>query len=268
MVCAIRVEGLFGRFDYELTLCEEGITVLTGPNGAGKSTLLSLAAALSEGASDVLLRTPFFSLSVVTDKETVRLQKTERGLGYFRDGREINAEEAARLVGSVRFTSAGSLLSAALSGEAAIAEYGRRLRSMPELIRKEIGINERKLKLFTELLSERVEFKRPTVTKADGLVFYDVGTGERLDFARLSAGEISLVAFYYDVLFALPDGGLLLIDEPEASLHIAWQLTLIDDLYKILALKCGAQAIVSTHSPQVLSRHLELQVDLGEQYEC
>jgi predicted ATP-dependent endonuclease of OLD family len=37
----IRIENLFGQFDYDITLNQkDGITILTGPNGCGKTTLL------------------------------------------------------------------------------------------------------------------------------------------------------------------------------------------------------------------------------------
>ncbi|QFJ53935.1 AAA family ATPase [Pseudobutyrivibrio xylanivorans] len=40
MLRCIRINGLFGRFDYELVLNSGGITVITGPNGFGKSTTI------------------------------------------------------------------------------------------------------------------------------------------------------------------------------------------------------------------------------------
>lgn len=51
----IRVENLFGRFTYEITLSEEGLTILTGPNGFGKSTILHIITALANSKN----RSPF-----------------------------------------------------------------------------------------------------------------------------------------------------------------------------------------------------------------
>lgn len=265
MIKAIVTKGLFGRFDYELELTG-GVTVLTGPNGAGKSTLLSLTRALSVGLSDEFLRTPFSSFYVVTDKTTAGVEKREGTLMYFIGDKEATPSEVASTVGAIGVTGGKSFLSAALVGGDEFMQYIERLRAIPSLIRDAVGRDESKLALLLKLLSERTSFKKPVATKNDGLVFYDENTGERLPFERLSSGEIALVAFYYELLFGMSDGGLILIDEPETSLHIAWQFTLIDDLYAILELKRGAQAIVSTHSPQVLSKYVDLQVDLGEQY--
>ena len=36
-----KVEKLFGRFNYDMQLNKEGLTILTGPNGFGKSTIFT-----------------------------------------------------------------------------------------------------------------------------------------------------------------------------------------------------------------------------------
>ena len=39
----IKIEKLFGRFDYNINLDQEDdITILTGPNGYGKTTILNI----------------------------------------------------------------------------------------------------------------------------------------------------------------------------------------------------------------------------------
>ena len=98
-------------------------------------------------------------------------------------------------------------------------------------------------------------------------MYFVDGDGGRLAFTDLSAGEIQITAFYYELLFECPKNALLLIDEPEISMHIVWQLGLIDDLKAILSVLGDARAVVATHSPQILGGYRDLQVDLGEQYE-
>ena len=44
---------------------------------------------------------------------------------------------------------------------------------------------------------------------------------------------------------------LLLMDEPEISLHVQWQNQLIDNLRK---LNSNMQIIISTHSPAIVSK--------------
>ncbi|MDK6444554.1 AAA family ATPase [Alloscardovia omnicolens] len=40
MLKKIVYKKLFGVFDYEINLKEDGVTIITGPNGFGKSTIL------------------------------------------------------------------------------------------------------------------------------------------------------------------------------------------------------------------------------------
>ena len=50
---------------------------------------------------------------------------------------------------------------------------------------------------------------------------------------------------------------LLLIDEPEISLHIAWQKKFLADLRRIIALS-PMDVMISTHSPQLISGNIDL----------
>ena len=47
MIKRITMNNLFGRFCYDITLKDGGVTIITGPNGFGKSTILKVIDALS-----------------------------------------------------------------------------------------------------------------------------------------------------------------------------------------------------------------------------
>ena len=70
---------------------------------------------------------------------------------------------------------------------------------------------------------------------------------------------------FYDLIFGTQENILLMIDEPEISLHITWQKKFMDDLLRIIIYK-GINVIVATHSPQIINNHWERQIDLGELY--
>ncbi len=267
MIRGIEVKGLFGRFSYRLPLGEEKIAVLTGPNGAGKSTILSLVYALSTCDEEIVLRTPFNSIEFVFDEGKCKVEKVGGKLYYYLGEKETDGKSVARAIGKVKLIGKHNFFSALLTGEKELGEFIGKIRALPSEIKKAVGVFDERIEVFVNLLDERTEFKKPLVTAENGLEFIDEVTGEKLAFSQLSAGEVALCVFYYDILFGAEENSLLLIDEPETSLHIVWQFTLIDDLYETLSLIEGARAIVSTHSPQVLSRYRELQVDLGEQYE-
>jgi len=67
-----------------------------------------------------------------------------------------------------------------------------------------------------------------------------------------STGEQQLLALFYGVLVALPPRCVVLVDEPELSLHVAWQLTLIQDLVEAADMR-GSRVVVATHSPAIVN---------------
>lgn len=85
-----------------------------------------------------------------------------------------------------------------------------------------------------------------------------------LNLDTLSSGEKHILIQAYELLFEAEDGALVLIDEPEMSFHLMWQIDYLKNIKTIVELR-DIQCIVSTHSPQIFSRRWELTVDLHEQ---
>ena len=90
-----------------------------------------------------------------------------------------------------------------------------------------------KLKAFTDILNERrFSFKRIDISKEDGFRF-STDQGKSLALGDLSSGEQQEVVLLYELLFKVKAGTLVLIDEPELSLHVVWQKQFLDDLFKL-----------------------------------
>jgi len=124
-----------------------------------------------------------------------------------------------------------------------------------------------KLKTFTDILNERrFTFKRIDISKDDGFKF-STEHGKPLALGDLSSGEQQEVVLLYELLFKVQPGTLVLIDEPEISLHVAWQKQFLDDLFKIVELQ-KVSVIIATHSPQIISDHWDLTIDLEEISRC
>jgi predicted ATP-binding protein involved in virulence len=124
-----------------------------------------------------------------------------------------------------------------------------------------------KLKTFTDILNERrFTFKRIDISKDDGFKF-STEHGKPLALGDLSSGEQQEVVLLYELLFKVQPGTLVLIDEPEISLHVAWQKQFLDDLFKIVELQ-KVNVIIATHSPQIINEHWDLTVDLEEISRC
>lgn len=120
----------------------------------------------------------------------------------------------------------------------------------------------KKLRLFKRIFDERnlVTGKRIEFGE-DGISLYS--GDKKIRIYQLSSGEKHDFMMFYNLIFDSKPGNLVLIDEPEISLHIEWQESFIDNLLEICKMN-GLQAIVATHSPSIVGSHYDLIVDKGE----
>lgn len=124
----------------------------------------------------------------------------------------------------------------------------------------------KKFDLFTSIINARFNFKKIKISKTNGLEVVDQNDeNKKISLQQLSSGEKQEIILFYNLIFNTKDNLLLLIDEPEISLHIVWQKMFLDDLLKIIDVT-KINVILATHSPQIISNHWDLQIDLGEQY--
>jgi predicted ATP-binding protein involved in virulence len=117
-----------------------------------------------------------------------------------------------------------------------------------------------KIELFKRIINERFLFKRLDVQRDKGFVFTSQ-TGAALKPSDLSSGEQHEFILLYELLFKLEKNALVLIDEPEISLHVAWQEKFLDDLQEVVKLS-EIDVIVATHSPEIIGEHWDLTVEL------
>ena len=122
-----------------------------------------------------------------------------------------------------------------------------------------------RIELFEDIVNRRFRFKRIKISNTRGILIDDEVTGQQIRLSRLSSGEKEIITLFYNLLFENTDGGMLLIDEPETSLHIAWQRMFIDDLRKVADLR-NLTVLIATHSPQIINGNRNIQIDLGELY--
>ncbi|WP_428845552.1 AAA family ATPase [Acinetobacter pittii] len=68
-----------------------------------------------------------------------------------------------------------------------------------------------------------------------------------------SSGELSLIFNLLSIAGEIENNSLILIDEPEISLHPEWQSNFLPLLSKMFSNYQGCHFIIATHSPQILS---------------
>ena len=77
----------------------------------------------------------------------------------------------------------------------------------------------------------------------------------------LSSGEQHEIVLLFELLFETKPNSLILVDEPELSLHVAWQREMLKDLQDMADLS-DFRAILATHSPQIIGERWDLTIEL------
>lgn len=115
----------------------------------------------------------------------------------------------------------------------------------------------RKLDILLKVINKRFKHKKLSIDKAKGFVISSNYEDRNIAVEKLSSGEQNELIIFYNLLFKTNNNDLVLIDEPEISLHIAWQQRLIGDLTEI-ANETGISLLISTHSPDIIGDNWNL----------
>jgi ABC-type Mn2+/Zn2+ transport system ATPase subunit len=117
-----------------------------------------------------------------------------------------------------------------------------------------------KLERFLQIINSRFRRKRLSVNGTEGLFVQDT-LNRQVPLEALSSGEQHELVLFFDLLFRKKPGALVMIDEPELSLHVAWEEHFLDDILDVIRIT-GIQVIIATHSPDIISSHWDLTVEL------
>ena len=92
-------------------------------------------------------------------------------------------------------------------------------------------------------------------------------SGPNLDWHFLSSGEKQILILLTEALLRVNEPVVYIADEPELSLHIRWQVKLLESLISLdKSLKTPGeqmQVIVATHSPDIVGNFQDKVIDLG-----
>ena len=116
-------------------------------------------------------------------------------------------------------------------------------------------------RLLLENVNQKYRHKRIQLDRERGFVAAS-DSGQPLRLNSLSSGEQQELVLHYDLLFRIPSNTIVLIDEPELSLHVAWQKKFLPDLLETVRLS-NFDALVATHSPYVVGDRTDLMIGLG-----
>lgn len=114
-----------------------------------------------------------------------------------------------------------------------------------------------RLQLFIEILNNRrLSHKSIKISEQHGFTFTN-DKGKELKPENLSSGEQHELVLLYQLLFKIPENSLILIDEPEISLHITWQKEFTNDMEDIIKLR-NFDILLATHSPAIINGNWEI----------
>lgn len=115
-----------------------------------------------------------------------------------------------------------------------------------------------RIRLFLSRINSKLKNKQIHISKGTGLVAKDA-LGNVLPLEHLSSGEQHEIVLAFELVFNIPADALVLIDEPELSLHVTWQRLFLPELINI-SREVGFDCIVATHSPFIVGSRSDLLV--------
>ena len=142
---------------------------------------------------------------------------------------------------------------------------------------KQYDVLYKKLSLLKDIINSRYNYKLFNVDSLKGFVIIPERAGivssekkdmckeeenEEIPVKMLSSGEQNELVLFYELLFKCDDKDLILIDEPEISLHLDWLQNMIGDLLRITKAN-GASLLIATHSPDFVGDNYELVQNLS-----
>ncbi|KSB87552.1 hypothetical protein AS593_21065 [Caulobacter vibrioides] len=101
--------------------------------------------------------------------------------------------------------------------------------------------------------SDIEQFLSDRILSISSINLTDIRTEEKRNLMELSSGELNIITGFLNLAMYIKDGSLVLIDEPENSLHPAWQLRYTSMLQAFIERHPGCHYIIATHSPLILS---------------
>ena len=103
--------------------------------------------------------------------------------------------------------------------------------------------------MFIEIVNEAFKRTNKTVDTTKSKLQFKIGDELLESNKRLSSGEKQFIIVMLTILLQRNQESILIMDEPEISMHLDWQRNLIQNIQK---LNPNCQIILATHSPGII----------------
>lgn len=257
-----RIDNLYGKYSFKSTL-DEKVNILVGNNGAFKTTVLSIIRHIAAYGEVPNVRYKFAGLTLnngimvtyprkITKKEEnmktedyVKVIKLDYVSTFDIKDKDTNTQETLL---DKKLTQLQSDYGYYLNG--LLKQLTGDLNKLGNVTKEQFEKIYTRRNLFIQLVNEAFKETGKTIdNEADKLRFI-IDDNTSIGADMLSSGEKQLLIILLTVL--LEDGReyVLMMDEPEISLHISWQYELLN---WILKLNPNVQLIMTTHSPMIFA---------------
>ena len=259
IISSIQIYNLWERKDILWNNVDPHVNILVGPNGSGKSTLLRIINSIVTNSTKELDKTICHVYLTIQDHVRIVYEGSKRGLTNSSNlgDKGLNTEYINTFDIPTSKKSEQSQLMQELDKviyehkkqSFSFYDYRMKILNFPDK-RKEIeGRIERFFHIidrFFEPSKKKIEINRST----NKLAFTFTNSNEEITLEDLSSGEKQLLIILFKVFLKENKPTILLMDEPEISLHIEWQAQLINAIQE---LNPNCQIILSTHSPSIFA---------------
>lgn len=294
----IDIRKIHGKTNLKWDL-EKNTNILLGKNGSGKSTVIKLIDACINNRKEVFEQYKFPYIELNLTKEYENGDTKEFNITNSKITSDINSVLVSTFdIFSDEDETKGSYLDSKLF--TLIEEFGKYQRSLTQIILKKTETESKVITEILNNISdaspeELEEFKnlRTKVNKITSeinkpiqkfksildfyfnttnkaaiiddekeplLIRFEV-TNDIIEVNKLSSGEKQLIIIFLTIILQKDKPFILLMDEPETSLHVEWQSTLIDNIREI---KPSIQIIIATHNPLITLNRNENEIGVIE----
>lgn len=148
----------------------------------------------------------------------------------------------------------------------------KKTRNSSRITKKAMGsglLSSRSLAMLRRIASGSGRFEDLTPAQISRLLNYlelnldfkvkiKFGENEWIDFGALSTGEQNRLLLFAKIISVLQEGTIYLIDEPEISMHLHWQMDFHKTLDKLISMLERSHVVIATHSPIIISEAVKL----------
>jgi predicted ATP-dependent endonuclease of OLD family len=137
-------------------------------------------------------------------------------------------------------------------------EYSDLIHDVSEFVKKNYRLCE-SMVVLRDVMNGFLSDK--TMGMDENGITFTLDSGATLPLNSLSSGERQIFIVLYRMLFEAPPHSLVMIDEPEISLHVSWQQRMGQVMKDVAKLR-DLQVIAATHSPQMIHGDWDLTNEL------